>query len=127
MVVAAVLALVGAQLQTSRAGEREWATAGKILTGVAIGAVVVSAVNAHADYSAGFYSYSSPGGSYSVSYNACPPPVVCAPRPVVVYAPPPVVVYRPPVVCAPVVCAPPVVTVRYVHSKKQGHGHRGCW
>jgi len=135
IVVAAVLALAGTQLHIARAGERGWATAGKILTGVAIGAVVVSAVNAHADYSAGYYSYSSPGVSYTYSYNACPPPapVVCAPR--VVYVPP-VVCMPAPVVCAPrpvvvyrapVVCVPPVVTVRYGHSDRHGHGHHGRW
>ena len=118
IVVAAVLALAGTQVQTARAGDCEWSTAGNILTGMAVGAVIASAVNSHADVSV---SYRVPG------YVYCPPPapVVCAPRvicaPPVVYAPQPVVVYRPAVVCAPVVCAPPVLAVRY------GHGHHDRW
>ena len=127
MLVAAVLALAGTQLQTARAGDREWATAGRVLTGLAVGAVIASAVNAQADYSV---SYSSGPG-----YGYCPPPapVVCAPR--VVYQPP--VVYVPaPVVCAPrpvvvyrppVVCAPPFVAVSYGYGKKHRHGHYGRW
>ena len=122
-----MVAVAGMQMQTARAGDRGWATAGKILTGVAIGAVIANAVDAHASYSV---TYSSGPG-----YAYCPPPapVVCAParvvyapRPVVyvtapvVCAPPPVVVYR-----APVVCAPSVVSVRYVHGHSHGRGHHG--
>jgi len=124
LIVAAVIALAGMQMQTARAGEREWATAGKILTGVAIGAAIVSAVDAHASYSV---TYSS-GPAY------CPPParVVYAPAPVVC-APPPVVVVPAPVMCAPrpvVVCRPPVVcapTVRVVYHQPHGHGYGHRW
>lgn len=120
-----MVAVAGMQMQTARAGDRGWATAGKILTGVAIGAVIANAVDARASYSV---TYSSGPG-----YAYCPPPapvvcvpapVVCAPRPVVyvsapvVCAPPPVVVYR-----APVFCAPPVVSVRYAHRYGHGYSH----
>jgi len=121
--VAAVLALTGAQIQTAKAGDQEWATAGKILTGVAIGAVIAGAVDSHASYSV---TYSS-GPAY------CPPPRVVYPAPVY-YAPPRVVVAPQPVVCAPrpvVVCrspfvyAPPVKYVRYDRHDSRGHGHHG--
>lgn len=136
MMIAAVAALAGMQIQTARAGDREWATAGKILAGVAIGAAIVSAVDAHASYTV----------TYSSAPAYCPPPApvvyappraVCAPAPVVVRpapvvcAPAPVVVYRPPVICAPppvvvyrpaVVCSPPV---RVKHHRHHGHSHHG--
>lgn len=125
MLIAAVVALAGMQIQSARAGDREWATAGKILTGVAIGAAIVSAVDAHAGYSV----------TYSTGPAYCPPPapvvyapapVVCVPRPVVfvpapvVCAPRPVVVYRP-----AVVCAPPVRVAHYSQSDRGHRGHRG--
>ena len=106
MLVAAVIAVAGMQIQTARAGDREWATAGRILTGVAIGAVIANAVDAHA--------------SYSVTYASVP--AYCAPLARVVYASPvvwapsPFVVYRP-----PVVCALPVRYVRYDHYGVRGH------
>jgi hypothetical protein len=112
MLVAAAIALGAAQINTAKAGDREWATAGKILTGVAIGTVVASAVNTHANYSV----------TYSAGPAYCPPPVVYAPPPRVIVAPapvfcapPPVVVYRPAVVCAP--------PVRYVRFDRHYHGH----
>jgi hypothetical protein len=94
-----ILALAGAGLQSARAGDREWATVGKVLTGVAVVGLVAAVVNGHAQ------------GSVSYSYGApayCPPPAppcnytYCpAPAPQVVYCPPPVVVYRTPVVVYP--------------------------
>src|ERR1043165_5688558 len=96
LLVAAVIAVAGMQMQTARAGDREWATAGKILTGVAIGAVIANAVDGNA--------------SYAVTYSSAP--AYCSPRAAVVYAPPVVcaplrVVYVP----APVACAPRPVVV----------------
>jgi hypothetical protein len=117
--VAAVLAFAGAQIQTAKAGDREWATAGKILTGVAIGAVIAGAVDSHASYSV----------TYSTAPAYCPPPQVVYPAPVY-YAPPRVIVASP-VVCAPrpvviyrppVVCAPPVKYVRYDRHDSRGYG-----
>ncbi len=37
-IAATVLAIAGANLQTAKAGDKEWATAGKILTGGGAGA-----------------------------------------------------------------------------------------
>ena len=100
-----VLALAGASLQTARAGDREWATAGKVLTGVAIAGLVVAAAggapcNVNCAYSAPVYCppsappcnyYSAPPAAY------WPPAVVVQPAPVV-YCPPPVVACGGPVV-----------------------------
>ena len=118
MLIAAVVALAGTQIQTARAGNREWGTAGRVLTGVAAGVVIASAVDARANYSAGYYGYNRSGCSENYRYNYCPPPA-----PVVSYCPPPVVCYRPPVVYAPrAYCALPVVVYRY--DSHRGH-HRG--
>ena len=111
MLIAAVVALAGTQIQTVRAGEREWATAGRVLTGVAAGVVIASALDARANYSGGDFSYIRAGCSDTYRYNYCPPP-------------PPVVYYRAPVVCAPrVVYAPPVVVYRH----DSHHGHPRGW
>ena len=108
MLISAVVALVGTQIQTARAGNREWGAAGRVLTGVAAGVVIASDVDARENYSAGYYGYNRSGCSENYRYNYCPPPVVC---------------YRPPVVYAPrAYCAPPVVVYRY--DSHRGH-HRG--
>jgi hypothetical protein len=107
-----ILALGGASLQTARAGDREWATVGKVLTGVAVAGLVVAATDGHAQCSVN-YSYSAPA--------YCPPPappvVYCPapPPPVVYYAPAPVVVYPAPVVVYP--------SHRWVHYERR----HGCW
>jgi len=98
-----MLAFAGASLSSARAGEREWATVGQVLTGVAVAGLVFAAANGHLH------------GSVSYSYNApayCPPPappVVYYPAPPVVYYPSPVMVQPRPVVYypAPVVYAAP--------------------
>jgi hypothetical protein len=79
------LALAGAGLQNAAAGDHEWATAGKVLTGVLAGTVLVKALEG----------------------NRCPPPTCYV-------APAPVVVQPAPVVAAPaVVVAPPPAPVYY--------------
>jgi hypothetical protein len=80
-----VLALAGASLQSARAGDREWATVGKVLTGVAVVGLVAGAFDSHAQC----------GVSYGYGAPACYPP------PQVVYCPPSVVVYRGPVMAYP--------------------------
>jgi hypothetical protein len=104
-----VLAVTAAFTQTARAGDREWATAGKVLTGVIAGAAIVHALQPQP----------------TCVYTA--PPVVYAPTPApVVYAPPPpqVVVYAAPVYLRP----PPIVSVHfgmgYRHHHFRGHGCR---
>ena len=131
MIFAAVaVAVVGMSVQTARAGDREWATVGKVLTGVAAGVVISRAVDCQPTYVSASYGYPAP--AYSVSYTVatpppCPPPapVYCAPPPVV-YAPAPVVYYAP----RPVYYAPAPVYVSYGYYGRgygYGHGHyRGC-
>jgi hypothetical protein len=102
-----ILALAGASLQTARAGDQEWATVGKVLTGVAVAGLIVAATDGHAQCSVN-YSYNSP----AYCPPPCPPPPppchnnYCPPPAPVVYCPPPVVYYAPPVVAYP---ARPVV------------------
>ena len=80
------VALTGALVPTASAGDREWATAGKVLTGIAAVSLFSRVVEAPPAY-------------------ACPP-VVYAPR--VVYAPP-----TPVTVCAPPVYGQPEPIVVY--------------
>jgi hypothetical protein len=114
-----VLALAGASLQSARAGEREWATVGQVLTGVAVAGLVVAASDNHAQCSVN-YSYSAPAycpppAAPVVYCPAPPPPVVYCPPPAVVVQPSPVVYYPQPVVAygAPVVVYPSRHFVHY--------------
>lgn len=77
------VALLAASARTASAGDREWATAGKILTGVFAGAVLARTFEPVPTY-----TY-APAVYYS-------PPVVQAP-PTVYYQPAPVIVYSQPV------------------------------
>ena len=138
ILTAVAVGVVGFGVQNATAGDREWATVGKVLTGVAAGVVIAKAVNHSPTYASVSYGYAAPG--YQVNYTVstpppCPPPpqVVCAPAPVVVhqpvvYAPVPVVV-RHPMVCAPT----PAYNVTYYHpGRGHGYGHskghgRGRW
>src|SRR5262245_36988122 len=106
------LAVVAAGVQTAKAGDKEWAIAGKVLTGVAAAAVITHAVTRPV-YTT--YSY-APAPAYPAYNYYQPAPVV--------YAPPPVVVYRP--------VYAPVPLVRYGISVGGGyhrhHSHRRvCW
>lgn len=98
-----ILTLAGAGLPSARAGDREWATVGKVLTGVAVAGLIVAASDGHVQGSVNYYSYGPPA--------YCPPPAPpCnyyypAPPPVV-YCPPPAVYYAPPVAGYPVVYQP---------------------
>ena len=95
ILAAMILGLAGAGVQTAKAGDREWAVVGKVLTGIAVGAVITHAVAA--EPAPVYYSgpYASPG--YGCSYCPPPPPTVVYVQP----APAPVVVYRAPVCYAP--------------------------
>ena len=56
--VAMLLAIATANVQTAHAGNREWATVGKVLTGVAAGVVIANALDCHpAHYSVTYSSY----------------------------------------------------------------------
>lgn len=125
-----ILALTAADTSTATAGDQEWATVGKVLTGLAIASAVHH------------------GGHVSVTIGHPPPPVYVAPRPVVIARPPvcvapaPVVVrHRPPVFCPPprvvrrpIVVQPPVIVHRpvvigrprhvVIAHEERGHRHR---
>jgi hypothetical protein len=77
VLTAAVVSIAAASIIPVHAGDREWSTAGKVLTGVFAAGVIAEAFRPH-----------------------CPPPVVYAHAPVV-YAPVPVVYAPAPVVYAP--------------------------
>jgi len=119
LILAAVaVGVVGLSVPSAHAGDREWATVGKVLTGVAAGVIIAKSVNCAPSYTSVSYGYGAP--NYSVSYTVssappCPPPprVVCAPAPLFC-APAPVVYYAPPV------CEPPTYPVTYGHP---GRGH----
>src|SRR2546425_4790599 len=99
----ATAALLVGGMQHAAAGDREWATAGKILTGVVAGAVIASAIEP-------VYVYPTTPCYYA------PPPVYVQPAPVVVYRAPVCVQPAPVVVYSP----PPVVSLRIGF----GVGHR---
>jgi hypothetical protein len=123
---ATILAIAGMNIQTAKAGDREWATLGKVVTGVAVGALIINALDCEPAHCSVSYNYSAP--------PCLPPaPVVCAPSPVVyasaqvvcapprvVYAPRPVVVYR-----QPVYVAPPrsLIGVRVAHANHRHDRH----
>lgn len=120
ILAATILAMTGASLQTAKAGDQEWATVGKILTGVVAGAVIATALDCPPVHASVTYTYGAPAYcppppravAYVPAPVVCPPPVVYAP------APPPVIVYR------ASVCAPrPVVIAKHGHHG----GHRHGW
>ncbi len=126
-----VLAVAAAGLQSARAGDREWAVAGKILTGFIIADAIHHVIAEAPRCPTVYYSEPAPCQNYDYGYNYCPPP---APR--VVYqrpvycAPAPVVVYRAPVYCAPApVCYAPApgVSFRYGYDGGHRHGRPGRW
>src|SRR5437762_2164099 len=99
----AAAALLAGSTQRAAAGDREWATAGKILTGVVAGAVIANAIQP-----APAYAYQSAG------WYVPPPPVYVQPAPVVAYSAP--VCVRP----APVIV---IAAPRPVVSFGIGFGH----
>jgi hypothetical protein len=113
------LTLVGAGVQNARAGDCEWAVAGKVLTGVAAAAFISSALQPEPVYTSHACApvvYPAPARVY----RYVPAPVVYAPvRPVVVYRAPAPVVVR--------VAPPPVVTFRVAFGGGGHHRHHGRW
>ena len=121
ILVGVIVGLAATSVQTGKAGDREWAVVGKVLTGVAAASVITHAVACAPG--PGCYSYSCPAPVYRYGY--------CAPAPRVVYMPPapvPVAVYRAPVCVAPapIGCYAPVVRVR-VGFGGYRHFRPGCW
>ena len=102
----ALVALGSAAMIPAQAGDREWATAGKVLTGVAVAGVLTDAFRPH---------YAPP-----VVYSPVPAPtVIYAAPPTVVYATPAPVVY----VAAPAYCGRPVVYGSPWHHQYGYHAH----
>jgi hypothetical protein len=128
--VLAVCGLLVAGTQQSHAGDREWAVAGKVLTGVIAGAVIAKSFEP-----APVVYHQAPTVVYQSAPVIVQQPQVVYAQPQVIYTQPvvyqsapvivqsaPVVVYRP----APVYYSPaPVVTQHYSF----GHHprHRVCW
>ncbi|MEI6356031.1 MAG: hypothetical protein WCP53_02890 [Verrucomicrobiota bacterium] len=98
VLAAAVVSIAAASIIPVHAGDREWSTAGKVLTGVFAAGVIAEAFRPHCPPPV-FYAPSP------VMY--APAPVVYAPAPVV-YAPAPVVYYAAPAPQVVYVAAPPV-------------------
>lgn len=134
------VALLSLGTQKASAGDREWATAGKILTGLVIGGAVAKALEPAPVYHAPAVVYTQP----QVVYTAPPPPPVVAtvpapapvyvqpaparvyvqPAPVVVYSPPPVYYVRPAPIYPYGYYAPrPVVSFRLGFGIGGGHHH----
>lgn len=114
-----VLAVAAAGLQTARAGDREWAVAGKILTGLVVASAINHAIADESRCAPVYYSEPAPCRSYSY----CPPPPRVVYAPPVCYTPAPVVVYPAPVHCAPA----PVVVFRGGYGGEHRHGRHGRW
>lgn len=119
-------ALAAASIQTASAGDREWATVGKVLTGVAA-VHVLSHVLPPAPVYATVYATPAPVYVAPAPVYVVPPPPVCvAPAPVVVY-PQPVCVAPRPIYVAPRPFAPAVVSVNVGfgdHHHNRGGHHR---
>ena len=128
MILAAVaVAVVGLNAQPAHAGDREWATVGKVLTGVAAGVVIANAIDHGQGYASVSYgSYGCGPSGISVSYSTYAP-APCPPPPRVVYVAPAPVYVPAPVVCTPVPVVYAPAPVRYV-SNGHGHGYgHGRW
>jgi hypothetical protein len=118
---------LGAFAPEVRAGDREWAVAGKVLTGVVAASVVARAFDsAHCApttavvYAPPVYVAAAPVAPPApVYYAPAPAPVVyvSAPAPVVYYTPPPAVFVAP----APCYFPPPRPIV--VHHHRRFHGY----
>lgn len=104
-----VLTLATASLGPAQAGDREWATAGKVLTGVVSAGVIADAIRPH---------YRE-----TVVYQAPPPQVVYVP------ATPPVAYYPAPAARVCVLPPAPVCVVRapvyYPYYSHRPHFHFG--
>jgi hypothetical protein len=142
--------LIAASFQPAMAGDREWATAGKVLTGIAAGSIIARAFEPRP------VVYAAPPGYYATTTVVAAPvyvqpapvianapvvqtaptyaqqPVVVQQQPAPVYVQPaPVVVYQQPVyvqpapIYAPVWAYPrPVVSFRFGFG---GYGHGGYY
>lgn len=125
------LAVVVSSATPAQAGDREWAVAGKVLTGVVAAGVIAEAFRPAPVVATTAVVYQTPPPT--VIYTPPPPTVVYAPAPppppaqVVYYYPAPApVVVAAPVCYQPAVYYPaPVVSVRLGFGGHYGHHHHG--
>lgn len=117
-------AILGASLQSTSAGDREWATAGKVLTGVVAGAALLKAFEPVPVYYQPVTYYMPPVVQAPPVYVQQPTVVYAQPAPAVVYARTPVVVHAAPVYMrpAPVYFSPaPVVSFHFGFGRRHHH------
>ena len=116
VLAAAVVSIAAASIIPVHAGDREWSTAGKVLTGVFAAGVIAEAFRPHCP----------PHGVYGPAHVVyAPARIVYAPAPVV-YAPAPVVYYAAPAPQVVYVAAPPVCYAPApFHRPRQMHIHFG--
>lgn len=118
------LAVLTIGTEKTFAGDQEWATAGKILTGLVIGGAVASALQPPPVFHAPAVVYTPPPVVYApqpVVYTR--PAVVAAPAPVYIQAPPAPVYVRPAPAPVVVYAPPPVYYVRPAPVFYYGHRH----
>ena len=109
------LAVLGLNAPSVSAGDKEWATAGKILTGLVAGAAIARTFEPVPVYQATTY--------YAPPAVQAPPPAIIQPMPVVVYSQPvyvqPGVIYVQP---APVyIVRPPLVSFGFSVGRPYHH------
>jgi len=122
--------LLGAFSPEARAGDREWAVAGKVLTGMVAAGVVARAFEPvrYAPTTAVVYqppvyvAVAPVVPPAPVYYVPAPAPVYVVPAPVVYYAPPPQVVMVP----APYYMPAPYPVMVHHPRRFRGHTHF-CW
>lgn len=114
-----------AALPVAHAGDREWAVAGKVLTGIAAAHVIGHAI---APRTTVVYQAAPAPMTYVAAAPVAPAAPVYAPTTAVVYQPAPVVVYAAPptvvYVAAPApffVSGPPMVVHPYGHYHRPRH------
>ncbi len=117
-----MLAVAAAGMQTAKAGDRDWAAVGKILSGFVVVDAIHHAIAEAPRCAPVYYPEPAPCQSYGYGYNYCPPP---APR--VVYAPPACYAPAPVVVCRSPVYYAPAPVVRFGFGDERRHSHHDRW
>ena len=131
LITMTTLALLGASTPRASAGNCEWATVGKVLTGVGAGFILAKALEPQPVYvAAPVYAtpapmvVQQPAPVVVQTVTTVSQPVIVQSVPVI-YQPAPVV-YAAPVVMRPVY-APPVVSVGFSVRGFHHHGHGRHW
>ncbi len=130
-VIATLVIGLGTLTPQTQAGDREWAVAGKVLTGVVAASVLSRALDPAPPAATTAVVYQQPVYVAPPPVYYPPPTVVYHPAPpqVIHYAPPPTVVIHQPVYYAPgpvFVPAPQPVMIRHPH-RRMGFRAGFCW